>query len=121
MTTVRVPLGSGAAERVATVTRLRKLYEYVVLPAILLLFVLALTFLVLGWSDTVDNGRAIGGFLGLAGFVLVLLGYGPQVVAAVTKAPRVAGGELRLPLAHEDVAREAVALNPSGIVQVHSN
>ncbi|MEV4637542.1 hypothetical protein AB0J80_09340 [Actinoplanes sp. NPDC049548] len=119
-TTVRVPVGTGVAERIATVTRLQKLYEYVVIPVIALLFVLALLFLVLDWSDTVSNGRTVGGVLGLAAFVLVLLGYGPRVVAAVRKAPRVAGGELLLPSAHEDVAREAVALNPSGIVHVHS-
>lgn len=118
VTTVRVPLGEGAAERIATVTRLQRLYEYVVLPVILLLFLLAFVFMVLGWSDTVHSGRAVGGVLGLAAFILTLSGYGPRVVAVMTKTPRIAGGELRLLFVNEDVAREAVALNPSGIVQV---
>jgi hypothetical protein len=96
------------------------MYEFVILPLILLLFLLAFTFLVLSWSDTVREGRNIGGILGLAAFVLVLLGYAPLVVATATKTPRIAGGELRLPAAHEDVAREAAALNPSGTVRIHS-
>jgi hypothetical protein len=118
--TVPVPLGAGVADRITTVARLQRMCEFVVLPLLVLLVLLAFTFIVLDWSDTVREGRNIGGILGLAAFVLVLLGYVPLVVATATKTPRIAGGELRLPAAHEDVAREAVALNPSGTVQIHS-
>jgi hypothetical protein len=117
-TTVQVPAGAGVAERIATVVRLRKLYDYVVLPVIMLLFVLAFTLCVLSWSGSVADGRAIGGVLGLMAFALVLTGYGPLVVAVVTKVPRVVGGELWLPAAHADVAREVVALNSSGLVRL---
>ena len=119
-TPVRVPLGTGVAERIATVARLQKVYELVVIPAVLLLLVLGLVFLMLDWSDTVGEGGSIGAVLWLVAFVLIVANYGPLLVASVTKTPRIVGGELRLPAAHEDVAREAVALNPSGTVRIHS-
>ncbi|WP_067503827.1 hypothetical protein [Actinoplanes sp. TFC3] len=117
--TVPVPVGTGVADRVAVVLRLRKLYEYAVLPAILVLLVLAAAMLVLSWPGTVPNGRFLGGVLGIAAFTLILLGFGLQVLAVAARAPRVAGGELLLARAHADVAREAIALNPSGLVRIH--
>lgn len=119
MTTVQVPLGTGVADRIATVTRLQKLYERVVIPLVLVLFLLVLPFMVMDWTGVVSNGRLIAGILGLVAFTLIPLGMVPQVIAVLTKAPRVVGGELRLASVDGAVAREAIALNRSGIVAVH--
>lgn len=120
MATVQVPLGTGVADRVMTVTRLQKLYEYAVIPLVLVLFLLAMTFMVMDWTGIVPNGRSIAGILGLIAFALTPLGLVPQVIAVLTKTPRVAGGELRLASVDGAVAREAVALNRSGIIMVHN-
>ncbi|MFG1608787.1 hypothetical protein [Actinoplanes sp. NPDC049265] len=119
--TVELPLGSDAAERIAAVTRLRKVIEYAVIPAILALFVLAAVFMVLDWTRGVAGGRTVAGVLGLVAFALVFLSLLPSVVVIASKLPRVVGREVWLPAANESVAGEAAALNPPGMIRVEPN
>jgi hypothetical protein len=117
--TVLVPLGAGAAERIATVARLRRFHKTVVIPPGVVLLLAGPTFGMLGLFDVVENGRDIGRVFLIAGLLLGLVGYVLDLVAALTKTPRVVGRHpyLRLPSAHADVVREAVALNPPGLIR----
>jgi hypothetical protein len=108
----------GAVQRVATVTRLRKLYAYVVAPVVSLLLLLSMTLAVLDWVSVINNGQDIGRAGILMALCLGVLGAVPEIVAVVTKTPRVAGGFLLLPSANSDVAHETVSLNPPGLIQV---
>jgi hypothetical protein len=114
---VDVPLGATAARKVARVRLLRRIYAYVVVPLIVLLFVVADVLLILGALGTLHVGRQFLGYLGGVGFVLALTGLLPNAVARFTRTPHVAGAHLRIPAARPEVVKDAVRLNRKGVIE----
>jgi hypothetical protein len=113
---IEVPLGASAASDIERVTRLRKIFGYVVAPIVILLFVVADVLLLWGhYGDLRPPGRLFL-VMGLAGVVLILTGLIPDAVARATGAPYVSRNYLRFPAVRADVADQLVKLNPKASI-----
>lgn len=111
-TSVTVPLGASAAADIARITRLRRIFGYVVAPVIIALFVVADVLLLVGRSTSYDPPGGLFLAFGVAGVVLILTGLLPDQIARVTGTPYVSRGQLHLPQARADLVAELIKLNP---------
>jgi hypothetical protein len=115
-TSVTVPLGASAVEDIARITRLRRIFGYVVAPVIILLFVVADVLLLVGRSSGYNPPGSLFLIFGVVGVVLILTGLLPDQVARMTGTPYVARGQLRLPRAHADAVDQLEKLNPDATI-----
>lgn len=109
---VTVPLGESAADAVARVTRLRKIFGYGVAPVIVALFVVADVLLLWARFGDLRPSGSLFLMLGLIGVVLIPTGLIPDLVARRTGTPYVSRSTLRFPSARADVVAQLVKLNP---------
>ena len=114
---VEVPLGASAARRVERVLLLRRIFGYGVAPLILVVFVVADGFLILGRFGHRVPDRSVFGWLGAAGVVLIFTGLLPNAVARLTGTPFVSRGQLRFPRARPEAVRQVVQLNPKASIE----
>jgi hypothetical protein len=109
---VTVPLGESAAQGVARVLTLRKAFAYGVAPVVIAIFVVADVLLLTGRFGSLHLPGTIFAVLGVVGVLLILTGLLPDAVARATGTPYVSRGQLRLPAARVDAARQLAKLNP---------
>ena len=109
---VSVPMGETAARGVARVTRLRKIFGYVVAPVIAALFVIADVLLLWGHYGDLRPPGSLFLALGLVGVALILTGLIPDAVARMTGTPYVSRSSLRFPRARAELVAQLVKLNP---------
>jgi hypothetical protein len=114
---VSIPLGETAAAGVARVTRLRKIFGFVVAPVIVLLFVLADVLLLWGRIGSLNPPGSLFAVLGLVGVVLILTGLIPDLVARATGTPYVTRNSLRFPRARAEVVAQLIKLNPKAVIE----
>lgn len=115
-TSVTVPLGASAVEDIARITRLRRIFGYVVAPVIVLLFVVADVLLLVGRSRGFNPPSSLFLIFGVVGVLLILTGLLPDQVARVRGTPYVSRGQLRLPRARADVVDQLEKLNPDATI-----
>jgi hypothetical protein len=109
---ITVPLGESAAHGVARVLTLRKAFGYGIGPVVVAIFVVADVLLLSGKFGSLHVPGNIFAVMGVVGVLLILSGLLPDVVARATGTPYVSRGQLRLPAARVDAARQLAKLNP---------
>lgn len=114
---IQVPLGASAADGVARVTTLRKIFGYGVAPVVLLLFVIADVLLIGGRLGGFAPASTVFQVIGVVGVLLILTGLIPDAVARATGTPYVSRGHLRFPAARPEVVAQLVKLNPDASIE----
>ncbi|MFI5931720.1 hypothetical protein [Actinoplanes sp. NPDC051494] len=109
---VEVPMGESAQAGVDKVTQLRRIFGYVVAPAVIALFVIADGLLLWGRFGDFRPDGTLFAVLGVLGVVLILTGLIPDAVARATGTPYVTRGTLRFPRARTDAVEQLAKLNP---------
>ena len=114
---IEVPMGRSAAQAVARVTRLRKIFGYGVAPTVILLFLIADGLLLWGRFGDLKPPTVVFAVLGVAGVLLILSGFVPDAVSRATGAPYVARDQLRFPKARPEAVAQLVKLNPKVTIE----
>jgi hypothetical protein len=109
---IEVPMGRSAAQAVARVTRLRKIFGYGVAPTVIVLFLIADGLLLWGRFGDLKPPTVVFAVLGVVGLLLILSGFVPDAVSRATGAPYVARDQLRFPKAPPEAVAQLVRLNP---------
>jgi hypothetical protein len=113
---VTVPLGETVVRGIDRVTRLRRIFGYVIAPLIIAIFVVADVLFLWGHFGHLRPSGSVFLLMGLAGVVLILTGLIPDAVAEATGTPYVTRGKLRFPRARIEVVEQLVKLNPKATI-----
>lgn len=110
---ISVPLGETAAADIERVTRLRRIFGFVIAPIVVLIFIVADVLLLLGRFGSLRPSGSVFLILGLVGVLLILTGLVPDQVARATGTPYVSRNKLRFPRADPAVVEQLKKLNPN--------